>query len=129
MAPGGTERVRTGTRLAWGRVRVGARRVSHGARQMPGSGPRRSAFWHLLAFPPRLGETNGDGLLAALDGLAASAAIQRTFLAPVHGPAHILGSSSRITPCHIALPSLVSRECETCICDRKFRANAAGGVL
>src|SRR5215831_14344528 len=106
MAPGGTERVRTGTRLAWGRVRVGAR-------QMPGSGPRRSAFWHLLAFPARLGETNGDGLLAALNGLAASAAIQRTFLAPVHGPAHILGSSSRITPCHIALPSLVSRECET----------------
>src|SRR5690606_8166527 len=41
---------------------------------------------HLRTFAPRLGQADGDGLLAAGDLLARAAAAQRAALAFVHGP-------------------------------------------
>src|SRR5919206_4276369 len=51
-------------------------------------------------FAARLGQADGNRLLAALDLLSAPAAPERSFLALAHCALDILGSTFRVFACH-----------------------------
>src|SRR3954469_6429380 len=55
---------------------------------------------HLLARPARFGKSDRDRLLAALDLLAGTAALQRALFAFLHRAFDFLGRAFGIFPCH-----------------------------
>src|ERR1700731_4896751 len=64
----------------------------------------RGLLRNLLSFAPRLGKTDGDRLLAALDLSTRATALKGPGLALLHRAPDLGGCLFRILPCHDASP-------------------------